>query len=53
MLRILYNIQTININFHVIGKFSIVIRDTAHKLLCLQHEKLPLSAGGALEKVSL
>ena len=25
----------------------------AHKLLCLQHEKLPLSAGGALEKVSL
>ena len=24
-----------------------------HKLLCLQHEKLPLSAGGALEKVSL
>ena len=25
----------------------------AYKLLCLQHEKLPLSAGGALEKVSL
>ena len=24
-----------------------------NKLLCLQHEKLPLSAGGALEKVSL
>ena len=25
----------------------------SYKLLCLQHEKLPLSAGGALEKVSL
>ena len=30
------------------GKFK-----AAYKLLCLQHEKLPLSAGGALEKVSL
>ena len=28
-------------------------KNKEHKLLCLQHEKLPLSAGGALEKVSL